>query len=192
MTAFAGFYVTPDAWRTWMNSTPNRRPGAFGETAAQDLIIEALHERKAGDYFFVQIVPVPPSEPDYKEDALGMMLVRRKQKKRAYIAQRLDSTCDLAGRKIIKQYFGLEVSVWKTLWFNEESSEAPYEAEFLKPVASAKRGKAKKPRNTTKDNVAAGRKHANGGEEGGDRVGEGGKEGAQVEDGKVEGQETKI
>ncbi|CUA69197.1 hypothetical protein RSOLAG22IIIB_13935 [Rhizoctonia solani] len=195
MTAFAGFYV--------MNSNPNRRPGAFGETAAQDLIIEALREQKVEDYFYVQIVPVPPSEPDYEEDALGMMLVRRKEKKRAYIAQRLDSTCDLAGRKIIKQYFGLEVSVWKTLWFNEESSEAPYEAEFLKPVASTKKGKAKKPRNKTKDNVTAGRKHATGGEEGGEsgnQVGKGAKEdkgdneGAQVEYGKVEveGQETKL
>ncbi|KDN39215.1 hypothetical protein RSAG8_08986, partial [Rhizoctonia solani AG-8 WAC10335] len=133
MTAFAGFYVTPEAWTAWVHSHPKCPTWVWGPTVAEDLIEEALHEKKLEKYFYAELVPIPPSEPGYRDGLLGIMLVRRNHSKPVYIPPRPDSKCDLAGQRIIKKLIGLEVSEWKTMWYNEESHEPPYEAQFLKP-----------------------------------------------------------
>ncbi|CAE6530719.1 unnamed protein product [Rhizoctonia solani] len=150
MTAYAGFYVTPEAWTDWVRSNPKCPTWEWGVTVAQDMIEDALDEKKIGDYFGVEIVPVPPSDPGYTEDPRALMLVRRTEPRRAYIAQRLDSRCDLYGRRLIKYLLGLEASEWRTMWYNEMSCTPPYETEFLKPGApmGGAKGKAKTRRKT--------------------------------------------
>ncbi|KEP50049.1 hypothetical protein V565_087440 [Rhizoctonia solani 123E] len=191
MTAFAGYYVAPEVWTAWMNSHPKRRRSAFGSSAAIDLIEESLRERNIGAYFGVQTVPVPPSEPNYREGAFSIMIFRRRHSRRAYIPPRPDSKCDLTGQRILKRYIGLDVSRWRTLWFDEESCEAPYDAKFLKPKVLTERGDVNhKSGNGTRDKAETKTRSAAGSEgEGEDQGGEEGKENkdAQVEVGQIEG-----
>ncbi|KEP50736.1 hypothetical protein V565_074510 [Rhizoctonia solani 123E] len=142
-----------------------------------------------GDYFRVEVVPVPPSEPNYREDAYGITIFRRRSR-RVYIPPRPDSSCDLTGRRILKKYIGLKVSMWRTLWFDEESCEAPYDAKFLKPRVRAERGEVENASgNETVDNGEIRTRSATGsGEEEEDQ---GGKE-SEAQDGKAEDHETRL
>ncbi|EUC63775.1 hypothetical protein RSOL_429070 [Rhizoctonia solani AG-3 Rhs1AP] len=214
MTAFAGYYVAPEVWTAWMNSHPKRHRSAFGSSGAIDLIEESLRERNIGAYFGVQTVPVPPSvstqcrprfglvanvvmeEPNYREGAFSIMIFRRRHSRRAYIPPRPDSKCDLTGRRILKRYIGLDVSRWRTLWFDEESYEAPYDAKFLKPKVRTERGDVNhKSGNGTRDKAETKTRSAAGSEEEGeDQGGEEGKENkdAQVEVGQIEGHKIQL
>ncbi|CUA71728.1 hypothetical protein RSOLAG22IIIB_09764 [Rhizoctonia solani] len=133
MAAYAGFYATPEAWFEWMRSNPKCPSWQWTDTMAQRIIDRMLREKGLGNHFYAELVPVPPSEPSYPSDLYGMMLVRRKRSKRAYIAQKPDSKYDLTAQKMIKELIGLEVSGWKTMWYNENSQWPPYEAQFLEP-----------------------------------------------------------
>ncbi|KAL5639776.1 hypothetical protein ACGC1H_006375 [Rhizoctonia solani] len=97
------------------------------------------------------------------------MLIRRSEPKRAYISPRPDSKCDLAGKEMIKLLLGLEVSEWKTMWYNENSHEPPYGARFLKPKTTGKNKAEKKARGAAKNQVRRGTKGANSSKEGGDQ-----------------------
>ncbi|CAE6469594.1 unnamed protein product [Rhizoctonia solani] len=94
------------------------------------------------------------------------------------------------------RYIGLDVSRWRTLWFDEESYEAPYDAKFLKPKVRTERGDVNhKSGNGTRDKAETKTRSATGSEEEGeDQGGEEGKEteGAQAEDGKAEDHETQL
>jgi hypothetical protein len=125
-----------------------------------DLLIEdLLCENKLDKHFYVKLIPVAPSvsvllsfclvayavikESDYQEGRYTIMLVRRKSPKRVWIPQQLGSQYDLAGRDMIKKVIGLEVSAWRTFWYNDMAHDPPYEAEFLKPGFGTGKGKAK-------------------------------------------------
>ncbi|KAG8758315.1 hypothetical protein FRC11_003895 [Ceratobasidium sp. 423] len=77
------------------------------------------------------MVPVPPSEPRSSDD--GLMVHRRWSEEREYLSQRTDSKLDFNGPRVLECAIGLKASEWRTIWFNDESSRAPYEAKFLKP-----------------------------------------------------------
>ncbi|CAE6511384.1 unnamed protein product [Rhizoctonia solani] len=168
MTAFAGFYVNSEAWTNWLHSQPNCPPWVCA-TIAEDLIERALHEKKVDKYFSVELVPIPPSEPDYKDGARGIMLIRRSEPKRAYIPPRPDSKCDLTGQEMIKQLIGLEVSEWKTMWYNEKSHEPPYGARFLNPRTTGRNKTKKKARSAVKSRVKRTTKDVDSSKEGEDQ-----------------------
>ncbi|CAE6456034.1 unnamed protein product [Rhizoctonia solani] len=75
------------------------------------------------------MVPTPPPEPGKFGD--GMMVYRQFSEKREYLPPL--AKVDFNGPKTLDRLIGLKVSEWRTIWFNEDSVDVPYEAEFLKP-----------------------------------------------------------
>ncbi|CAE6422940.1 hypothetical protein RSOLAG22IIIB_04556 [Rhizoctonia solani] len=154
MAAYAGFYATPEAWSDWMRSSPSCPDWQWGDTTTELILNRVLGEKKLGKHFYAELVPVPPSEPGCQDELFGMMLVRRKRPRRAYIAQKPNSKYDLTGQQMLKELIGLEVSGWKTMWYNGKSQWPPYEAQFLEPGDSTKKRKAnRKTGNRTKNKV---------------------------------------
>ncbi|KDN40573.1 hypothetical protein RSAG8_08045, partial [Rhizoctonia solani AG-8 WAC10335] len=128
MPAYAGFYVSPDDWADWLRlHCP--LPPPHGPADAESTIYEALCEQNVGKYFAVLMVPTPPSESEKCDE--GERLSRLFSEKREYIAPR--AKVDMNGPKVLDRLIGLKVSEWRTIWYNENSFDPPYEAEFLKP-----------------------------------------------------------
>ncbi|KDN40568.1 hypothetical protein RSAG8_08040, partial [Rhizoctonia solani AG-8 WAC10335] len=129
MPSYAGFYVSPDDWADWLRPRCPLPP-PHGPADAESMIYRALCEQNnVGKYFAVLMVPTPPSESEKCKKAV--MVYRLFSEKREYIAPR--AKVDMNGPKVLDRLIGLKVSEWRTIWYNENSSDPPYEAEFLKP-----------------------------------------------------------
>ncbi|KDN35691.1 hypothetical protein RSAG8_11370, partial [Rhizoctonia solani AG-8 WAC10335] len=141
MPTFAGYYVAPDDWVDWLR--PRCPQYSLDPGMAEVLIQEAINEKKFGKYLAVIMVTSPESVPGrFKQ---GMMVYRVSSDKREYIHPRADSKIDLNGSRGLERLFGLKTSEWRSYWYNPNSLEMPYEAEFLEPTPLKANGNRSEP-----------------------------------------------
>ncbi|CAE6516945.1 unnamed protein product [Rhizoctonia solani] len=167
-----------------MNSNPKHRPWITGSTAAQDLIEEALCEKKLGNYFCVEIFPVPPSVGT--ELQRGRLWHNDFQKKTP--SEGIHPTTTR-----LKLRLDRKESPQTAYWYDEESCEAPHESRLLKPGTRTERGNVKNASGDgTMDNGGTKTRSATGSREEGEDQGGKEVEGARTEAGKAEDHETQF
>ncbi|CAE7127383.1 unnamed protein product [Rhizoctonia solani] len=128
MPSYAGFYVVPDDWTVWLRAHTSL-PLPPSAAMAESRIDDELRRLKVRKYLAVKMVP-PPASECVKCDS-HLMIYRQCSEKREYLPPRVEA--DHNGPAVIDQLLGLKVSEWRTIWYNNDSHEPSYEAEFLEP-----------------------------------------------------------
>ncbi|KAG8700929.1 hypothetical protein FRC08_004372 [Ceratobasidium sp. 394] len=129
MVSYGGFYLSPTEWKEWLRAQdpPQKR---YGAADAESVMDKMMREKNIRAYFGLDITPIPKSEP--QERGYGLMIYRRKnQRRRVYLPPRDTSDTDHKAKQILKELLGLEVSDWRTLWFDHDPSVVDPDVEFL-------------------------------------------------------------
>ncbi|KAG8738771.1 hypothetical protein FRC10_006488 [Ceratobasidium sp. 414] len=146
MPSLAGLYAvtltmwlmqTPEACREWVGiHCPEKRAFALtqpvGAGVVEGQILQFLREtgRRGLLRDARRIVPPGSSDDPYAYVPLGLMLVRRSKRQKMYIPPN-ESNFDQNGKALVEQHFGLKVSDWKVVWFDND--DPALLSEFLEP-----------------------------------------------------------
>ncbi|KAG8737587.1 hypothetical protein FRC10_008044 [Ceratobasidium sp. 414] len=102
MISLGGFYID-SPWDRW------------GAADAEDMLGEKLSEKNTRACFEVNMVPMPNSD----------------KRPRVYLPPQETSKTDNLAKQLLEEALGLKLPDWKTIWFDQHSSDLDDIVEFV-------------------------------------------------------------